>query len=576
MKLGDDKHPDAHRFPDADAAVTRNFARRFAASVQDKPKAYLDVEAWRAVLRVMLEETREIVAAKQASVKARKDAPENIKHKTLRDNAALLRKAKTALRIVQDQIDQAARLPGPARAERLTALWRNWIMPTVHSYGEMPGKYLAAPDWQAATGVLRKESSEPTAIKLGDALERGKFRRTEDSDYPLADVSGRLGNASVIAHAEITPNVDDGVDGDGAAIVQAIAERLADPKLGHGIRTERAYAGLMHAWLARRGVDGNATITIGELALDMGFTRDPRRGFDSDVFLAVRECVAVLARLTMKAFNLPALKGLNLPTKLEELAFTFTYFAPQDGSGRRAGEAWEALSFRPNKYLSAAVTQKGAFIMGTDPKLNRLSPRRERAEVLIGKYLERQWRMNLNKEHGSVTRTVLALLTNGMGLADDDARSPRAETLDRLVAALDKLEEHVRTLKHWQGDDQWQAAMAEADAIREEGKYVTRGIWQKLLDARITMEAGTQYMEHYSGHSLTYQGGNNVDPLAQEFRGYLVRVGRAQATVAAEIGMSASALSRFLAGSTKSIKPRARERIEALIAAEKQAPLPLE
>ena len=461
------------------------------------------------------------------------------------------------------------------RKGKLEALYTNFVGPRTALAGVVPLKAIAPPDWASVTRELQKQSSEPSAIKLGEALERGKFRTTEHSDYPLADVSGRLGQHEVTAHAELTPNADDAAHGEGAAIVKRIAERLADPKLSHGIRTGQAYEALMSVWLTRRGVDSTATVTIGDLAASMGYARDARRGFSADVFPAVRECVAVLARLTMRALNLPALKGLNLPTTLTEFAFSFSYFTPDDGSGKRASEAWEAISFRPNKYLSAAITQKGAYLMGTDPNLNRLNPRRERAEVLLGKYLERQWRMNLHREHGSVTRTALTLLT-AMGLSDDDARSPRAETLDRLVAALDKLEEQVRTLKHWDGDAQWQAATAEIEAVREAGKYVTRGRWQKLLDARITLEAGTQYMEHYRGHSLTYQGGKNVDPLAQEFRGYLLRTGRVQATVAVEIGMSASALSRFLAGSTKNVSPRARERIEAMMAAEKQGLLPLE
>jgi hypothetical protein len=45
--------------------------------------------------------------------------------------------------------------------------------------------------------------------------------------------------------------------------------------------------------------------------------------------------------------------------------------------------------------------------------------------------------------------------------------------------------------------------------------------------------------------------------------------------VALELGMSASALSRFLAGSTKTVSSGVRERMEVMLASEKQGLLPL-
>jgi hypothetical protein len=283
----------------------------------------------------------------------------------------------------------------------------------------------------------------------------------------------------------------------------------------------------------------------------------------------------VLARLTLRAFGLPALKGMSLPSRLEEPAFTITLIGPDNDDGQRIAETWGAIVFRPNVYLKAAVTQPGAYIMGTDQSLNRLNPRRERAEVLMGRWLERQWRLNLAAEHCSVTRRVLLILTDGIGLTEENAQRPRAETLDRMVTALEALEEQTGTIKHWAGDEAYQAAMADVDKLRAAGRYVTRSVWQRLLDSSITIEAGGRYGAHYKAHGIVYKDGVTVAPLAQEFRAFLQRAGRPQATVALELGMSASALSRFLAGSTKTVSSGVRERMEVMLASEKQGLLPL-
>jgi hypothetical protein len=555
--------PANDHFENIEAVLAHAWAGRIGMSVGLTSERH-DPAAWR----------RELVEARGALVGGL-DEPRNPRERT--EAQAKLQQIDAAVEAFNQVLIEIERAPQDEQRHTLELMFRNFVIPRAHAeIGNVPFSALPTPDWKAVTGELRRTSSEPSALKLTEALERGKFRRNEASDYPMADITGRLGGTSVTAHAELTPNADDGAQGDGAAIVATIARRLEDPKVGHGIRTAQAYEALMSAWLQRRSTDGNCTITLPELTRNMGFAWDEqRRSFDRDAYAAVREAVAVLARLTLRAFGLPALKGMSLPSRLEEPAFTITLIGPDNDDGQRIAETWGAIVFRPNVYLKAAVTQPGAYIMGTDQSLNRLNPRRERAEVLMGRWLERQWRLNLAAEHCSVTRRVLLILTDGIGLTEENAQRPRAETLDRMVTALEALEEQTGTIKHWAGDEAYQAAMADVDKLRAAGRYVTRSVWQRLLASSITIEAGGRYGAHYKAHGIVYKDGVTVAPLAQEFRAFLQRAGRPQATVALELGMSASALSRFLAGSTKTVSPGVRERMEVMLASEKQGLLPL-
>jgi hypothetical protein len=572
MKTGADRHPETLQFADGKAAVIQAFAIRMGYIIGERGvTAAHDIETWRGALALETSKVSEAMKTARRTAKASTSKAARQKGKALLDRRRM--EAEAGLRDIGRQLDAIGRLPEPEQRQHLDAMLRNFVLPRVHAHGEVPGTALAAPDWSAATGQLRKASSEPSALKLGEALERGRFETSVIAALPMADVSGRLGNHPVTAHAEITPNAADAAQGDGAAVVAAIAGRLADPKTGHGIRVAQAYEALMGLWLERRNADGGATVTLNELARRMGFAWDAERGLDAGASSTVREAVGVLQRLTLRAFNLPALKGNALPSKLEEQAFTLALIGPDDGSQERLTTTWTALRFHPNSYLRAATTQPGAFLMGVDPKLNRLHPQRERAEVLLGRWLERQWRQNMNREHCSVNRRIELVLTDGMGLLPEEARRPRAETLDRMTTVLDKLEE-LSTLAHWSGDAAFHEVMAEIDAIRAAGRYVTKPIWHRLLETSLTLEAGDGYRQHYAAHGLTYKGGA-VDPLAQRFREFLQRTGRPQATVARELGISASTLSRWLAGSTKNITATARDRAETMLASEGQGLLPL-
>ena len=573
MKTGADRHPDTFRFANGQAAVVQAFALRIGIIVNEQGAAAAhELKTWRDALALEREKGAEVFAQTRHKVLAMPDkAARRANKQRLEKNR---REFDAGLREIGKQLDDIGRLPELEQRQRLDAMLRNLVIPRAHAHGEVPGSALAVPDWSAVTGELRKASSEPSALKLGEALERGRFTTSEIAPFPVTDVSGRLGNHSITAHAEITPNAADAAQGDGAGVVAAIAARLADPQAGHGIRVAQAYEALMSSWLERRNADGNATITLPELARRMGFAGGSDGRPDGSARATVREAVGVLARLTLRAFNLPALKGMSLPSQLEEPAFTFTLMGTDDGSTERLATTWSALLFRPNAYLRAATTQPGAFLMGVDPKLNRLNPRRERAEVLVGRWLERAWRLNMAREHCAVTRRVELVLIDGMGLTPEDAHKPRAETLDRLVDVLDKLE-HLGTLAHWDGDATWHETVAEIEALRASGRYVTRAVWHRLLGASLTLEAGDGYRKHYASHSLTYQGGNAVDPLAARFREFLQRTGRPQATVARELGISPSALSRWLAGGTRKLNPAARDRAEVLLASEAQGLLAL-
>ena len=153
---------------------------------------------------------------------------------------------------------------------------------------------------------------------------------------------------------------------------------------------------------------------------------------------------------------------------------------------------------------------------------------------------------------GAVAVRRLQLVTN--------ISSPNQKLWQRLNDALDKLEE-LGTVRYWEADPSWSEVMEELTPKKGKKPRLTRGLWARILSCTVTIESGPKYNQHYAGHRLT---GKTIDPLALELREYLQSTNRPQATIAEELRVSQSTLSRWLSGKAR---PPAEKRgdIEAMI-----------
>jgi hypothetical protein len=258
---------------------------------------------------------------------------------------------------------------------------------------------------------------------------------------------------------------------------------------------------------------------------------------------------------------------------MEGMGHNFTFFNDTELSGR-ASKGWTAIRYSMGEVIKAFAARDEAMLMGRDLELNKLNPRNERWEVLLGKYCENQWRFNWNTAPGSITRSVQTLLTAGAGLSEAEADRPAIKTLDRLDEALEKLRE-LGTVRSFTFDE---TVTVVREHLQQNNGRMTRSQWAAVLASMVTVESGKQYNQHYQNHGLTYTGKRKgrveLQPIIVETLQLLQTTNKAQATLAAEIGISAATLSRYLAGKSK---PPAQviEKLELALATERQQQLPL-
>lgn len=487
-------------------------------------------------------------------------------------NSGLRKQVKDALREMEKQLNRIGAKRPADRRTQLAALFENYVVPYAQLMlnKDVPRSAIVRPDWDAVTGKLQTTSSENTILQLETAFSHGRFAVTPESDYPMADISGRMGNADVIAHAELKSDLD---TPEARQIMAALAERLSDPRLGLGPRVQQTIQALMSFWITRKNADGNVVVTIAQLADALGYTYG-EHGYSSEAYQNIREYVEAASRTNLRAMFPDSPKQ----PRVEERAFSFTYFDTADGSTNdRPSKGWLALGFRPGSYLAGATERVGALLKGYDKDLNRLNPVNERGELLLGKYLENQWRFNWNKTPGQVRRTVRELLTNGMGLSEEAASRPAMKTLTLLSDALDHLEE-LGTVKSWEADDRWQAVYDQLTPQAGKQKRMNARLWQSALDACIDIEAAKQYHAHYINHGLTYQGASPAAvtsaPL-MALKQYMARTDRSQAVIAKDLKISKSLLSQLLTGK-RTVSDEVAEKIDQLVNQGTTLQLPLE
>jgi hypothetical protein len=577
-------------FRDALDVVSARLALDMYQCERDEPGSSLKLSTWLSALAEAKAQGKALLRNQEKDIadgtfdgftpeqQARIAAAPRKARKELRRQA---RKANTPLRnqwmnSIMDMESQLKRI-GAQRPDvqrtQLAALYQNFVVP--HSQlmlnRDVPRSAIVSPDWNAVTGKLQLTSSEQTVTNLDTAFSHGRFAVTPESDYPMANISGRMGNTDVIAHAELKSDLD---TPEARKIMAELAERLRDPRLGLGPRVQQTIQALMSFWITRRNADGNVVVDIAQLAAALGYVRG-EHGYSSETYQNIREYVSAASRTNLRAM----FPESPMRPRIEERAFSFTYFDTADGATNdRPSKGWLALGFRPGSYLAGATERVGALLKGYDRDLNRLHPVKERGELLLGKYLENQWRFNWNKTPGQVRRTMRELLTNGMGLSEETVMRPAMKTLTMLSDALDRLEE-MGTVKYWEADDRWQSVTdyLEPQGVRRSDRRMNPRLWQSALDACIDIEAGKQYHAHYINHGLTYQGTAKVaapDSALLALKDYMARTDRSQAMIAKDLGVSKSLLSQLLSRD-RTITPAVAEKIDRLVNQGTTLPLPL-
>jgi hypothetical protein len=541
-------------FKSAADVIASRFALGVAILEKDHPGARLEFSTWETALNEARQQGEELFREHRRTV-AKSGLPKSQRKAVVGRNSKLREQVNVALQSIDRKLKPIASLPPAEQRRELDTLFHNYVMHFAHlTLAGVPGSAIVAPDWEAVRGRLQTASSEQVLLNLETAFSHGKFSVSPDSDFPIANISGSLGGAGITAHAELRSDLD---TPETRAIMRELAERLRDPRVGLGPRVQETVQALMSLWLTRRDASGAAVVTISELAGELGYEHGPN-GFHPDAYEQIRGFVKAAASTNLRAM-FPDSPGRP---RIEEKAFTFTYFDREDdAAGNRPSDAWIALGFRPGEYLARGIDRSGALLKGFDRKLNQLHPVNERAELLLGKYLENHWRFNWNNAAGIVRRSVRELLIEGIGMGEQTAARPAMATLTALSDALDRLEE-MGTIKSWEADERWQAVY---DALAPGGRRrrMSGSLWRSALEACVTIEAGKQYHAHYRNHGLTYKERSDADPI-HALRNYMARSNRSQAMIASDLHISPAMLSRLLTGK-RTASPELAERIDSLV-----------
>lgn len=554
------------KYHDAETLVSDWFCTYAARAVQQQHGKPLGVAGFLAALDAMradLETYSGTLATK------RSDQPAETREAQAYKDRAFVAELTARVDALERMIRDIQSQPQKERKRQLEALHDRFVK---HRGLEVLGKRLgpavpaAPPDWQAVRGQLKRASSESVVLNLDEAFERGKFAATEHAEYPIHDISGTVGGRWLTAFAELRTDLD---TVETREIMRRLSEKLADRRFALGPRTQETGQALNALWFERRNKEGYATVTIQQLAEILRYQSGPD-GYDSDALAQIRECVDTLKHAHLSALGLVAAQSRTAGAMYE-----FTYHDLAGGAGESLSKTWLALTFRPGAVLTGVIESDTRLFMAFDPELNRLNPKNERGPLLLGKYLERVFRLNWYEGRGVVTRRVRVLLVDGMGLTGGEIARPSIEKLNALSDALDLLEQ-LGIVKHWQGDEHWQSVDDALEPRDGRQPRMKRGLWDVALESIVTIEAGQKYEQHYRDLGLTYQGKKALphlsNPLVQDLLAHIAETGRARGAIAGELGITPSHLSRVLAGKRR-ITPELATRITTLIQQGKTLPL---
>lgn len=594
-------HPEAFNLKGGDATFAAFFSWGvFNASDWRKAHGQQPVPTlgeWQAVVEQALTETLNILKGCRQNLTSRPKS----ERKNLRDlierNA---NEANAEARKMRDLLNGIGTKPQAEIDRQLAAMFENVVKHQGRQIGVVPGRAIGIPNWEAASN-LTLVSSEKLALQMGEAYERGRFKPVPRSLFPTATITARDDPEDfardVLLCAELVINQRPNAEPSEAEQRQQrkIAERLGDPRSAAGPRTAQLLTAILATWLRSRRADDSVTVTIYQLAEMLRYKQHKSGGYRTRDLDEIREYWATISmtRLSASSGNQGRQGPLMAVNEYGSVILTEAgdnlisedggiieidgannqeLLKPADLIKQTISARWTHIRVTPHQLFINLASSK--LVMGRDDELNRLHPVNERADLLLGKRLEVDFRVNWNRGRGRVTRRVEELL-DAAGLPTD---KPRIATLRRLETALGTLEDKHGTLREWRDLDGRFSEMLETVGVaRGADNYshrMTEARWRSALESRIELEAGAAYANHYRNFGLTDQrakGGN----LAGELQQYLATSGRSQAVVAEELGISRQHLSTVLSG-RRPMSPAIEQKISNLLQRASTLQLPLE
>lgn len=574
-------HPRANHYSDGQTLLATMVFSAVGEHYPRDPSAFHTIEPWRSLLNFALktvldnlkEDRRKIPTMPAQDRKRLKQRVEQVQNQ-----------ANAEYRKINRTLDDIENGPAEDIPKKLDNLYQNAAKQTREFLGKVPGSELGTPNYQAATQELTLAASEKTVLALGDALGRGKFKRESGEMFPNAPVDGPgfgkdfHGSARVVAQLVHNHAVNAEPNRSDQQRLDAFAAALADTRKAAGPRGQQVLEAILGYWIKSPREDDSVMFSIDQLAESLRYSRHGGRFLTADLD-EVRKVVEIVLTVSLIA--------IDDNRRVQGAALVLNYIgysdvlAAEDGDtlvtedgqniqletgaeARQKRNRWTHLRVTPHELIRHSLKQRQQF-MGRDEDINKFHPVNERADLLLGKYLEAHFRLNWAKNVGLINRSVRELL-RGAGLSTD---TPRIATLKRLKDALDKLEEHGTLAEYEDKDRRFEEALE-----LPENKRMTDSLWRSALDSRIELEPGKKYVQHYQNFRLPQQPGGTPS-VVLELKEYQQRTGRSLRVIAEELGTTASTVSRYLSGKSKPTAKLA-ERIEALVQNEIAPQLPLE
>lgn len=576
-------HPEAFNLKGGDAVFSFFFSWGvFNAAENRKAKGQQPVPTlgeWQAVVEVALMETMNKLKGYRQNLTSR-PKPERKSLKGRIERKA--NEARAEARKMRDLLNGIGTKPQAEIDRHLEAMFENVVKHQGRQIGVVPGRAIGIPNWEAASS-LTLASSEKLALQMGEAYERGRFQPVPRSPFPTATITARDDPEDfardVLMYAELVANQRPNAEPSEAEQrqLQEIAERLGDPRSAAGPRTAQLLTAILATWLRSRRADNSVTVTVYQLAEMLRYEPHKSGGYRARDLDEIREYWATISMTRLSSPDgrrqgpLMAVNEYGSDELGKEPHQGQELLTPADLIKQTASARWTHLRVTPHEAFIRLAGSK--MVMGRDDDLNRLHPVNERADLLLGKRLEVDFRVNWNRGRGRLIRRVEELL-DAAGLPTD---KPRIATLRRLETALGKLEESHGTLREWRDLDGRFSEILETVGVADTLGYsqrMTEARWRSALESRIELEAGAAYANHYRNFGLTDQKAKG-GTLAGELQQYLATSGRSQAVVAEELGVSRQYLSTVLSGK-RPMSPAMEKRISDLLQRASTLPLPLE
>lgn len=579
-------HPEGHRVDDGRQILSMLFMagmsdlgeRRKTAGQSEIPE---DIATWRRILASAKSAAIEKLKGLRTAIASQpKDQRKKLKQRVERE-FNLVEAEAARIESALGEIADAAAVEIPTRLKNLYSV----VQHQRGLLGAVPGRDIGTANWREAS-ELSTHTSEKVALELSSAIERGRFSTPPRGLFPAAEISSRPEDdpekfaSAVLMFAELVHNQRPGAipTEEEQRQLNEIAKRLGDPRSADGPRTAQLLGAILAAWLSSRRTDNSVSVTIDQLAERLRYEKHQSGGYRTRDLDEIRNYWITLTTVRLSSADGrrqgPLFAVNDYGSTVEDDEHAQELLTPDDLIRRSASARWTHLRVTPHESFVRLASSHSPMLMGRDENLNRLHPVNERHDLLLGRWLEEQFRLNWKQGRGLLTRRVDTLLAG----ADLPTDKPRIATLRRLVAALNKLEEEHGTLREWRDiDGRLDEILGTVGEENDLGysPRMTPSRWRSALESKIELEAGVAYVKHQQAFASPKRRGSiEGQSWVSDLQQHLAQTGRSQAVVAEELGVTRSTLSRILSGKTR-LSPAVAERIEAMLRRASTLELPL-